>query len=158
MLVALAEALIDVGRLEEAREGLLEALEGPDDLTDERLRLLVSCAARLQRRCAGRHDEARRRLLRPLENAPPRAAAALSLELATDAYYGGRPRELREWAARAAQVGEPDQFVRAHALGALGALWELDGGAAARALDEAAAGCKTSTTPCAPATSRPRNC
>ena len=138
VLVALAEALIDVGRLEEAREALLEALEGLDEETDERLTLLVACAA--TEGLLGRHDEARRRLLRPLADAPPRAAAALSLELATDAYYGGRPRELREWAARAAQVGEPNQLVRAHALGALGALWELDGSAAARALNAAAGG------------------
>ena len=138
LLIPLAEALIDVGRLEQARDTLLAALEGSDELTDERLALLAACAG--TEGLLGRHDEARRRLLQPLEDAPPRAEAALSLELATDAYYGGRPRELRAWAARAARVGEPGQLVRAHALGALGALWELDGAAAARALDDAAAG------------------
>ena len=135
LLVPLAQALLESGRLREARDALGRALAEPGGNATE---LIVACAA--VEVLLGRHADARRRLLDALDSAPPSQVAALSLELASSAFYRGRPRELGEWAGRAAATAAaPATIARAEALRALGALWEHDAVKAATALERAAA-------------------
>ena len=83
LLIELAGAESEAGRLEESRRALLEALvltpDGP-----ERVRLVASCAA--VEHWLGRHEDARRRLTAALDDAGE--APVLQIALAFDALYG----------------------------------------------------------------------
>jgi DNA-binding CsgD family transcriptional regulator len=101
-LSALAETLVEAGRLEAGLETVDEAAALPDPGEGElSVRLAVAGAA--VERLLGRHAAARRRLERALEAAPRSgpAAARLGAELALAAYERGDYPETGRWAERA---------------------------------------------------------
>jgi DNA-binding CsgD family transcriptional regulator len=133
-----ALVLMAVGRYEDARDALLEALAHPGEPSV----MLVVLYARAET-LLGRHAEARRRLLAAREGASPEDQATLSFELAMVAFNTGRGADLRAWtepAVRAAsESGPPVIMAGALGLAALGCLWNGDPGGADVALERATA-------------------
>jgi DNA-binding CsgD family transcriptional regulator len=136
LLAQLALALMAVGRYEQARDALLEALAHPG----ETWLVLTILHARTET-LLGRHAEARRRLLAARAAAPPEARAELSFELAMVAFNTGRGEDLRAWTGPAVQaareVGRPVVLAGAEGLAALGELWGDNPEASAAALERA---------------------
>ncbi|MDW5594797.1 BREX system ATP-binding domain-containing protein [Conexibacter stalactiti] len=100
LLVPMALALANAGRLDDARGVLIEVLTLlPAGPTPTRLAVIAACSGVEQ--TLGRHVEARRRLLVALEDAPPEAEAMLSYELALGCFHMGDDSGLRTWASRA---------------------------------------------------------
>jgi DNA-binding CsgD family transcriptional regulator len=91
VLVGLARSMASVGRLEESRVALIEALSlVPPELHAQRVRLMSSCAQFEQ--ILGRHGDARRRLQQALVELPDPAsaeAADLKIELSLAARFAG---------------------------------------------------------------------
>jgi DNA-binding CsgD family transcriptional regulator len=89
--VRLARALESVGRLEDGRAALIEALAlVPRDAAAQRVRLMANCA-RIEQ-LLGRHGDARRRLQQALSELPDPAsveAAELKVELSLAARFAG---------------------------------------------------------------------
>ena len=100
LLAPMAMSLANAGRLDDAREALIEVLALlPSEPTPTRLAVTAACAAVEQ--TLGQHAVARRRLLAALHEAPPEAEAMLSFELALAAFHMGDEAEMRRWAERA---------------------------------------------------------
>jgi DNA-binding NarL/FixJ family response regulator len=138
LLARHARALAAVGRLEDARDALLEALAHPGE---QWIDLTVSCAHVESQ--LGRHADARRRLLAARAHAPVERHAGIARELAVAAFNTGDIGELRRWsetAVRAAGAGQPLTRAGAEALAAFGAQWAGEPDRAAAALDRATAG------------------
>jgi DNA-binding NarL/FixJ family response regulator len=118
VLVGLARALQSVGRLEESRAPLLEALAlVPLDAYTQRVRLMATCAGIEQ--LLGRHGDAQRRLHQALAELPDPAsveAAELKVELSVAARFAGDWVGVR---ARAAEALEAAAMVGARALEAV---------------------------------------
>jgi DNA-binding CsgD family transcriptional regulator/tetratricopeptide (TPR) repeat protein len=133
-----ALVLMGIGRYEDARDALLDALALPGGPSV----LLVSLYARTEA-LLGRHAEARRRLLAAREGASPEDQAMLAFELAMVAFNTGRGDDLRAWtepAVRAAIASGPPVIVAgALGLSALGCLWNGDPDGADAALERATA-------------------
>jgi ATP/maltotriose-dependent transcriptional regulator MalT len=131
LLISLATSLAAAGRYEETRAtlvGLIEAL--PPDAIGPRVSLTGFCAA--IEHLLGRHAEAHERLLTTLEGLPDRRspdALTLMVELATDAFYGGRFDDMEQWAAEAlaAAHAEHDDAHAAAASGLLALAFTLTG-------------------------------
>jgi len=106
LLAPMAMALANAGRLDDAREVLIEVLALlPPEPTPARLAVIAACSAIEQ--TLGQHAVARRRLLATLAEAPPEAEAMLCYELAMAAFHMGDEPEMRRWAERAlAAAGE----------------------------------------------------
>jgi DNA-binding CsgD family transcriptional regulator/tetratricopeptide (TPR) repeat protein len=115
MLVALARTLESVGRLEEGRAALIEALAlVPLDAHARRVRLMANCAGIEQ--LLGRHGDAQRRLQQALAELPDPAsveAAELKVELSLAARFAGDWVGMR---ARAKEAIEAAALVGARAL------------------------------------------
>jgi predicted ATPase/DNA-binding NarL/FixJ family response regulator len=149
LLGAVAGALAAAGRLEKAREAILDALENfgggaaDSDRSARRLTLVAACAQ--LEHVLGRHADADRRLRAALDalppGAPPHVRAGLELELATGSLYAGDAAAVFEWSGRAldtAGEADPAPAATAHALRALGATWSLRGAEAEPPLRRAA--------------------
>jgi DNA-binding CsgD family transcriptional regulator/tetratricopeptide (TPR) repeat protein len=115
VLVGLARTLEPVGRLEEGRAALVEALDlVPLDAHAQRVRLMANCAGIEQ--LLGRHGEAQRRLQRALAELPDPCsveAAELKIELSLAARFAGDWVGMR---ARAEEAIEAAALVGARAL------------------------------------------
>jgi DNA-binding CsgD family transcriptional regulator/tetratricopeptide (TPR) repeat protein len=115
VLVALARTLESVGRLEESRAALIEALAlVPLDAHAQRVRLMANCAGIEQ--LLGRHGDAQRRLQQALAELPDAVsmeAAELKLELSLAARFAGDWVGMR---ARAKEAIEAAALVGARAL------------------------------------------
>jgi DNA-binding CsgD family transcriptional regulator len=115
VLVALARTLESVGRLEESRAALIEALAlVPLDAHAQRVTLMAKCA-RIEQ-VLGRHGDARRRLQQALAELPDPAsveAAELKVELSLAARFAGDWVGMR---ARAQEAIEAAALVGARAL------------------------------------------
>jgi DNA-binding CsgD family transcriptional regulator len=102
VLIGLARSLESVGRLEDGRAALVEALElVPPEASAQRVGLMVNCA-RLEQ-LLGRHGDARRRLQQALSELPDPAsaeAAELKVELGLAARFAG------DWATMRARAQE----------------------------------------------------
>jgi DNA-binding CsgD family transcriptional regulator len=128
VLVGLARTQEAVGRLDESRAALVDALAlVPVDAHAQRVRLMVGCA-RLEQ-VLGRHGDARRRLDQALSELPDRAsveAAELNLELGLAARFTGDAAILRaragEALATAAAVGDRGLEAKSSALIAFAAV------------------------------------
>ena len=125
VLIALAPSLAAVGRLEDSRAALVEALDlVPAGDATERVRLSALCAS--VERLLGYFEIANDRLRRSLaELTDPRSAeaAALNIGLSTGAMYSGDLAEMRaradEALAAATACGSRSQAASAAALGAM---------------------------------------
>ncbi len=97
----LAEVLVQSGRLDEALSTAEEGLIFGRGSVDDRVRLVLAAAS--VERLLGRHDAARRRLVRAVEEPAVTEAqvAALAADLALSAYEGGRYEEIASWAEAA---------------------------------------------------------
>jgi DNA-binding CsgD family transcriptional regulator len=112
VLLGLARALESIGRLDQSRAALVNALAlVPPDAHARRVRLMVNCA-RLEQ-VLGRHDDAQRRLRQALSELPRPAsveAAELTVELGLAARFAGDLAGLHAHAedalATAAAVGD----------------------------------------------------
>jgi DNA-binding CsgD family transcriptional regulator len=106
VLVGLSRTLQSVGRLEDSRAALIEALGlVPADAHAERVRLMSSCAGVEQ--VLGRHGDARRRLQQGLAELPDPAsaeAAELKVELSLAARFAGDAAGMRTRAEEARQA------------------------------------------------------
>jgi DNA-binding CsgD family transcriptional regulator len=145
LLVGLARTLESVGRLDESRAALIEALAlVPVEAHAQRVGLMANCAGIEQ--LLGRHGDAQRRLHQALAELPDRAgveAAELKVELSVAARFAGNWVGMR---AHAREATEAAAVVGARALEAIGealaafAAAESDGNETVdeRALDRAA--------------------
>jgi DNA-binding CsgD family transcriptional regulator/tetratricopeptide (TPR) repeat protein len=107
----LAEVLVQSGRLEEALAAAEEGLSFGRGTDEARLRLTL--AAGSVERLMGRHDAARRRLLRALDTSPTAATrAGLMAALVLSAYERGEYDEMATWAARARNETSAPALVR----------------------------------------------
>jgi DNA-binding CsgD family transcriptional regulator len=115
VLVGLARTLESVGRLEEGRAALIEALAlVPLDAHTQRVRLMANCA-RIEQ-LLGRHGDAQRRLQQALAELPDPAsveAAELKVELSLAARFAGDWVGMR---ARAKEAIDAAALVGARAL------------------------------------------
>jgi ATP/maltotriose-dependent transcriptional regulator MalT len=106
LLFACARALTAVGRFDDSRSTLLEALEiVPEDSDAVRARLARACAGVEMN--LGLQDQARERLARALEQLPDqgsREAVALMLELMVNALWRTRHEEMHELGERAVEA------------------------------------------------------
>ena len=106
VLVGLARTLESVGRLDESRAALVDALAlAPVDAHGPRVGLMVTCA-RLEQ-VLGRHEDAQRRLHHALSELPDPTsveAAELMVELGVAARFAGDLAGLRTHAAEALDV------------------------------------------------------
>ena len=118
LLRPLGLALAVAGRVEDARDALLEALALAPDL-----QLVIACA-RVETDL-GRYTDARRRLLAALADSASEHRGALTYELAVTAYHEGRLNDLGAWTAPAIEAAAGDALLHAGALGlgALAAVW-----------------------------------
>lgn len=118
VLVGLARTLESVGRLEEGRAALIEALAlVPRDAHAQRVSLMANCAGIEQ--LLGRHGDAQRRLQQALAELPDPAsveAAELKVELSVAARFAGDWVGMR---ARAKEAIEAAALVGARALEAI---------------------------------------
>lgn len=106
LLVPMALALANAGRLDDARAVLLEVLSLlPQERSPVTFAVIAACSAVEQ--TLGRHQEARRRLLAALDEAPPEMEAMLAYELAMGSYHMGDDAETRRWGARALASARP---------------------------------------------------
>lgn len=143
LLVPLATALGASGRLAESRDALRDAVALlPAELAPVRGQLVSFMA--LIEHLLGRHGEGRALLERALSELPERRspeAAALQVELASDRYFTGDWKGMREWAERAWRLSRETgpAILHAAAAGILGvAEYSTDRIAAARErMDEA---------------------
>jgi DNA-binding CsgD family transcriptional regulator/tetratricopeptide (TPR) repeat protein len=111
MFSDLAEVLVQSGRLEEALAGAEEGLSFGRGTDEQRLRLTL--AAGSVERVMGRHDAARRRLLRALDTSPSAATrAGLMAALVLSAYERGEYGEMATWAASARSESSAPAVVR----------------------------------------------
>jgi DNA-binding NarL/FixJ family response regulator len=144
LLGALARALAATGRFDEARAAVLDSLAlVPAGAAALRAQLTAQCAGIEQ--LQGRHDDARARLERALdelEDPASREAAALMTDLAVAAFYRGDFAGVRTWGTRAREVaaplGEPPLIAAAAAAIALAEAFVGDPAEADRACTEAA--------------------
>ena len=126
LLAALARADAAIGRLDDSRSALVEAIdlfEGEDEPA-RRIALISACAGVEQ--LLGRHGDAHRRLERALEEVghPSSAVGAgLMIDLAWDSCLDARYERMLEWASRAIETARPlgDTLLTA-AAAAIGAL------------------------------------
>ncbi|MDX6656408.1 MAG: hypothetical protein QOH62_1201, partial [Solirubrobacteraceae bacterium] len=129
----LAETLVEAGRLEAA----LDVVDEDGATQDARLAVAGASVERL----LGRHDAARRRLVRALDAAAPesREAARVLADLAVGAYQRGDYAEMRTWAQQVGPADANGGAVRAVAatLLAVGDAFEGDAGAVAAAIAQA---------------------
>jgi DNA-binding CsgD family transcriptional regulator len=109
MLAGLASAQAATGRLADALDTLLEALERiPPEHVELRARLVATCAS--CENALGRHDAAHARLLHALAALPDDSGAggaALQVELAADALFDSDFAGMQQWAERAARTARP---------------------------------------------------
>ena len=132
VLGALAETLVEAGRLTTALEVVDEAGDAAQDA-----RMAVAAAG--VERLLGRHDAARRRLDRALDTTAPgsRERARVLADLAAAAYLRGQYAEMREWTQQIERLDSVDGVVRAAyaTLRAVGEAFagQLDAAAAAAA-------------------------
>jgi DNA-binding CsgD family transcriptional regulator len=144
VLVGLARTLESVGRLEESRAALVDALAlVPLDAHAHRVGLMVGCA-RLEQ-VLGRHGDAQRRLHRALSELPDPAsveAAELKMELGLAARFTGDAAGLRaragEALAIATTVGDRALQAKSSALIAFAAAEADQGEPLVAAIDRAA--------------------
>jgi DNA-binding NarL/FixJ family response regulator len=117
VVCALAETLVDAGRLVEALtvadDGLATRRSVDGENPDGLLRLVLVAAS--VERLLGRHDAARRRLIRalPQTGSTGPSAARVMANLALSAYEGGAFDEFGAWAERARAAGEAEPLVKA---------------------------------------------
>jgi ATP/maltotriose-dependent transcriptional regulator MalT len=136
LLVALAGANGAVGRLEDSRDALLEALDlMPEDDLLAQARLVSACTT--IELLLGRYEEANARLtnaLAELEQPASAAGARVMMDLALNAFYGTNYDGMRDWALEALDVARPlgDRALLSATLGIL-ALAESANGPAADA-------------------------
>jgi len=109
---ALAETLVEAGKLEAALVVVDEA-SSAEVATDRDHRVGLAIAGATVERHLGRHDAARRRLERVLDEAP--GSGLLMAHLALSAYERGDAEETARWAQRARATDDADGIVRAAA-------------------------------------------
>jgi hypothetical protein len=105
----LAQVLAGIGHFAQSRATLLELLElVPADATAQRVRLIAACAG--VEHLMGQHTAAHTRLTSALDQLPEQRsadAAALMLELATDAFFAGPYPQMLDWGLRARATAGP---------------------------------------------------
>jgi hypothetical protein len=99
LLGSLAGVLAGTGQFASSRAALLELLElVPADAAGVRVKLVAACAG--VEHLMGRHADAQTRLASALDHVPDQSspdAAALMIDLATDAFFGADWGRMRAW-------------------------------------------------------------
>jgi len=107
LLIPMAGALATTGQLEAAHPALLEGIRlSTGDSTVPRVHVIAACAGVEQ--LLGRPEDAHRRLIAALEEAPessPERASVL-IDLTVDAFYGARFEEMRDRALEAVTAAD----------------------------------------------------
>ena len=137
LLLARAGSLAASGHFLDSHSALLESIALVPDESVARVRLMTACAG--VEHLLGRHDDARDRLgraLEDLENPASADAVALMIELSVDGFYRMEYDAMREWAQRALLAARPlgDKALTAAAVATLayacvlgGAITEAEG-------------------------------
>ena len=137
LLLARAGSLAASGHFLDSHSALLESIGLVPDESVARVRLMTACAG--VEHLLGRHDDARDRLgraLEDLENPASADAVALMIELSVDGFYRMEYDAMREWAQRALLAARPlgDKALTAAAVATLayacvlgGAITEAEG-------------------------------
>ncbi len=109
LLLARAQALAAIGRLEDSREAVVESIAlVPENAVEMRVMLTVACAG--AEHMLGRYREARERITAALDELPDaegREAVSLRIVLAFDGLFNGDLEAMREAAANALEVARP---------------------------------------------------
>src|SRR5215210_3166459 len=108
LLLARAGSLAAAGHFRDSHTALLESIALVPDASALRVRLTTACAG--VEHLLGRHDDARRRLTRALEeleNPASHEAVALMIELSVDGFYQMDYALMRDWVEQALIAARP---------------------------------------------------